>query len=210
MSADRYALDLIVLVPGKDDSKAIEGLLTRHNSLRIRQFEYEINIHPQKDAGCYKVGVDFLRSQTKRVKHALIVFDHEGSGVEDKAVDEIEQELRYKLNISGWEDRADVLVIEPEIERWIWSDSPHVDEELGWKEKRPNLRTWLTGKNYIVNNDVKPNKPKEAMEQALRTAQIPRTSDIYFQLASKVTLTQCIDPSFNKLKSILTKWFGVS
>ena len=55
----------------------------------------------------------------------------------------------------------------------------------------------------------KPSRPKEATEEALKEARIPRSSSIYQQLGEKVSLVRCVDPAFNKLKTTLKNWFSL-
>jgi hypothetical protein len=65
-----------------------------------------------------------------------VLFDYYGCGAEhEMAPEEIEDEVEEKLSRSGWEDRARCVVIDPELEVWVWSDSPEVDRCLGWKSE---------------------------------------------------------------------------
>lgn len=43
-----FSLDLIVLVPGKDERETLDGLLsTRINSLGIRRISFQLLVHPR-------------------------------------------------------------------------------------------------------------------------------------------------------------------
>jgi hypothetical protein len=130
-------LDLVVLVPGKDERQTFEGLLsTRCDSLCIRPPIFEIIVGSiGRDPGCYRRGPSILQQYVRRASHGLIVFDHEGSGQETRSADEVEAEVRRRLRDAGWNDRADVIVIRPELEAWVWSDSLHVDTVLGWNDR---------------------------------------------------------------------------
>ena len=97
-------------------------------------------------------------------------------------------------------------MLDPELEAWVWSDSPHVDDVAGWKNRRPSLRRWLISQDYLQEGATKPG-PKEALEAALRTVRKPRSASLYRQLAEKVSLRRCNDPSFLELKTVLTAWF---
>ena len=77
---------------------------------------------------------------------------------------------------SAWGSRARALVLSPELEMWIWSDSPHIDEVAGWKNRNPGLRPWLIEQAYLQEGEVKPARPKEAFEAALREAGKPRSA----------------------------------
>jgi hypothetical protein len=202
--------DLVVLVADKNTQFTLQGLFSRNQSLGIRDVsqDYDIFVHPQRDPGCYNQCVDFLHSFTGVYNYGLVVFDHEGSGQESKSREEIEAELEQKLNGSGWNDRAAVIVLEPELESWIWSDSPHVERILGWEEQPSSLRNWLLNKNFLESEQIKPSRPKEALETTLRFVQKPRSSSIYEQLAKSVGFARCQDNSFLKLKNVLQSWFS--
>jgi hypothetical protein len=108
---------------------------------------------------------------------------------------------------SGWQNRVHVQVIEPELEVWVWSDSPQVDVSLGWGRHSTNLRTWLSNKGFWPNENRKPPRPKECLLEALREVRVRRSAAIYRQLAESVSLERCQDPTFNELKEILKSWF---
>lgn len=133
--------------------------------------------------------------------------DREGCGREAAGREQLEKEIEFRLDDSGWEDRAAAVVIDPELEIWVWSDSPHVDAIIGWEGRDPPLRTWLKDREFLREDQIKPLRPKEALEGALRVSRTPRSSSIYLKLAQKVSLERCIDPSFVKLKIILQEWF---
>jgi len=96
-------------------------------------------------------------------------------------------------------------MIEPELEAWVWSDSPQVDEALGWSGQ--NLRQWLKDKGYVQRGGQKPLRPKETMDVALRIARQPRSSSIYKTLGQRVSFTSCADPAFRLLLKTLRQWF---
>ena len=185
----------------------IEGILARYKSLGIHEIRKDIRRHPEKDSGCLVSGVEYLRPFINQYNYALLMFDMEGCGQEHKTRLEIESHLEKKLNDSGWNKRALAIVIEPELDIWCWNDSPHVEEVFGWTERRPNLKDWLRIRGFLKDHQIKPDKPKEALEEALREVRKPRSSSLYQLLAEKVSLQKCTDNSFNKLKMILQKWF---
>jgi hypothetical protein len=199
--------DLIVLVPDLDMEKAVKGIFTRSRSLGISHFEADIQRHPLRDSGCCTDGVSFLAPFVNQYEHALLLFDREGCGREDCTAEELETEIKRKLAETGWDERGGVVILDPELEIWVWSDSPHVDEELGWKEHHPPLRTWLTQRNLLQDQSVKPARPKEAVEAALREVRKPRSPSLYFNLAEKVGFSRCYDRAFIRLKTTLRQWF---
>lgn len=202
-------LDLIVLLPGKDERETLDALMsTRRESLGIRPIQYRLVVHPRRDPGCLNEAPEVLSSFVGRADHALVLFDHEGSGREDRDPDALAEELTHRLNLAGWQGRAAVVVLQPELESWVWSPSPAVDEAVGWARREPGLRTWLSQRGLLPADEVKPARPKEALEAALREVRIPRSSAIYRRIAETVGLRRCQDPSFRRFRQILADWFG--
>ena len=135
--------DLVCLVADRNMQQSTRGILGRWRALGIREPFHEILVHPQHDPGCLHDAVDFLRPFSRRYEHALVLFDHEGCGKEDTPRQDLENELEGALAQAGWTDRAAVVVIEPELEAWVWSESPHVAKSLGWKDTMETLHAWL-------------------------------------------------------------------
>lgn len=144
----------------------------------------------------------------RRYLHALVFFDREGSGAEQKTREELEQELESQLSASGWGNRAAVVVIDPELETWVWSESPNVASALGWPDSGPMLRSWMVAQELLPRGEIKPTRPKEALERVLREARTPRSPALYDELARQVNLSKCTDAAFCKLRHVLKEWFG--
>ena len=123
--------DLVVLAADKNMEFAVKGLIARAAALGIREILSDVFVHPHHDPGCLLEGHDFLRLYTKSHRHALVILDRGGSGREDLSRESLEQELEGLLSQSGWENRAAAIAIDPELEIWVWSGSPHVDAVLG-------------------------------------------------------------------------------
>jgi hypothetical protein len=200
--------DLVVLTADKNTQFAVRGILSRYRSLGIRKLESDFYVHPEKDPGVFHNAHDYLRVSLKSHAHALVFMDRIGSGQEAMSREELEQHLEDALTVSGWNDRGAVVVLDPELEIWVWSDSPHVDQELGWSGQPQDLRSWLRKQGFLEEKMLKPDRPKEAMEAVLRTAHRPRSSAIYKALAEKVSLAKCTDSAFLKLKDVLKRWFS--
>lgn len=202
-----YESDLLVLSADRNMVSAVEGLVQRSKALNIRPIKSSFYHHPERDPGCLLRADAFLRPFVNRYAHAIVIFDRAGCGQDEKTRDELEEMVTAGLSRSGWGNRADAIVIDPELENWVFSDSPEVDAAVGWADKISLLRPWLKSNGYWLSNQAKPCRPKEAMEAALRHARMPRSSSIYARLAEKVGLSRCTDPAFLKLKSVLRVWF---
>lgn len=201
------AADLIALVADGNMLAAVRGLMQRRASLHISgTFSFEIRPHPERDPGCRVRSHDFLRPFQNQYRFALVMFDREGCGSQSSRVS-LETECESQLANSGWKDRSAAVVIDPELENWVWTDSPHVSDLLGWINPSTGLRDWLFNSGYLRPDQHKPNNPKDVMEQVLRKVRKPRSSSIYESLARKVGLSACRDPAFAKFRQTLQTWF---
>ncbi|MDI7266936.1 MAG: hypothetical protein QME96_02950 [Myxococcota bacterium] len=198
--------DLVCLVADKAIEAMLDAVLHRHESLGVRSFSFDIFVHPGRDPGCFRHSPAFLVGRRGAYAHALVVFDRAWEGAPTQDAPALEHDLRHRLAALG-EGWADVVVIEPEVDVWIWSRSPNVDAVLGWKHRKPALRSWLESAGLLAAGAAKPRDPKEAVERALAEVDLRRSSSLYRKVAQQVSLPACDDPSFGRLRSILVGWF---
>jgi hypothetical protein len=202
-------LDLVVLVADKNMRFALEGLLTRHQSLKIHSIAAQVLIHPRHDSGALLECHEFLRLWQRRASYALVVFDRDDRP-DPPLRGELEDIVEKRLAESGWRDRSAAVVIDPELEAWLWSDSPHVAAALRWSAANvPNtsLEQWLVQAGHLEVNQRKPRRPKEAVEAVLELSKTPPSSSIFREIAERVSFQRCTDPAFLKLRSVLARWF---
>jgi len=209
MTNGREQKELIALVADRNMEFALRGLLSRERSLRASVASYDVFVHPEKDPGCFLKGPDFLRSFYRQYSYALVMFDREGCGREARTRTDLETDVENRLDQAGWSGRAAAIVIDPELENWVWAQSSHVELALGWGGRSPNLRQWLASEGLVATSSAKPSQPKHAMEQALRRVRRPRSSSLYIQLAKSVSLEGCCDEAFLKLRRTLSSWFQI-
>lgn len=200
--------DLLILVADKNMEYAIRGLLYRNASFGMRPLSCDVYVHPERDPGCFLKGHDFVRPFHRSYSYSIVMFDREGCGQESKTRDQLEAEVESRLSQAGWDRRAAAIVIDPELENWVWSNSPHVEICLGWKGRVPRLRQWLVNEGFSAGLESKPMHPKKAVEQALRSVKKPRSSSLYLELAQNVTLEGCTDGAFLKFRQTISSWFG--
>jgi len=200
--------DLVVLVADKNIEAVMVGLLGRPQSLGIRAISFDVFVHPRRDPGCLTGADDFLRPFSSAYHCALVLFDHEGCGREQSAPESLADEVQARLERIGWADRAQAVVLAPELEVWAWTGSPHVPRCLGWAGREPPLRDWLANSGYWHPDEAKPRQPKAAFEAALREVRKPRSSAIYSDLARSVGLKGHVEPAFFRLTQTLQRWFG--
>jgi hypothetical protein len=106
-----------------------------------------------------------------------------------------------------WEDRAAAIVIDPELENWLWTDSPHVAEEIGWTRGISDLREWLHDAGFLAQGQSKPSDPKAAKQRVMQLTKKHSSAALFQAVAKRVSLQRCVDPAFRKLKATLRGWF---
>jgi hypothetical protein len=197
--------DLLCAVADKNMEAAVASLLERHDAIGIREVSFDVLVHPRRDPGLFREGVEILRRVKPSYSHALILLDASWDG----APPDIQTLLDRALHGAGFGEWARAIVIAPELEVWVWSESPHVERILGWSGRSPGLREWLEQRRLWTGGSPKPADPKKAVEAALCQVGKPRSSAIYRALASEVSLERCHDPAFRRLRESLREWFGV-
>ena len=199
--------DLVVLAADKDAQEALDGLLgNRTKSLQIRDIKYDIEKHPQHDPGCLLTSAGILTPFAHTHKYAIVVFDYDGCGRSESTRKSLEIEVETVL-AKVWDGRIAVIVIDPELEAWIWTKPSHIPDIIGWPTTE-SLPEWLVENAYLDSpTQAKPVRPKEAFEAALREVRKPRSSATFRRIAEKVSFGKCTDPAFLKLLTTLRKWF---
>lgn len=202
--------DCVFLVADSQIEAMLKGFLQRdkfHLSLGCGEFEFDATkdlvVDPNRDPGVYSRGFQVLAgfASTHRCAVTILDADWDGSPGADAIRKKIGQDLRER-----WKEYI-VVVLVPEIEAWIWQENPHVVTALGATDYI-TLRSELQSNGLWSANELKPHRPKEAVEFALKRARIPRSAALYKQVASKVSVKACIDPAFGSLVKCFNEWFG--
>jgi len=198
--------DLIVLAADKSLQLVMQSLLGRSADLGVRAISFDAVVHVRRDPGVCLDAHNFLRPLLRGYGNAVAICDWHGCGQEVRSRQEIEGRIEENLSANGWTDRAVAIVIDPEIESWIWGDWRATSRALRWPESQ-DLRHWLIEKNLLRPTDAKPRDPKGALESALRSVDMRWSSAFHKQIAEEARFERCIDPAFLKLRSVLQKWF---
>ena len=203
--ADQPRLDLVVLVPDVDWEQTIRTLLEeRAPALGIRRIGFEVIRHPYRDPGVRTQAAPLLRPYIGQAQYALACVDREGSG-HHGGVEELERGIQSSL-CPDWGARCGVIVVMPELETWVWSPSPHVARILGWNAG-DDIYRYLRARDMLPEGQRKPPRPKEAMLAAMRERGKRRSSSVFADLASSVSLATCADPTFAAFRARLQAWF---
>ena len=205
-------IDLACLVADKNMEAAVQAILARPEAMGIRAIDREYFVHPRRDPGCFHESAEILRGYRDRASHALVLLDHAWDGAPGETGEALEQLLGQALANEFDRDWVEPVVIDPELEVWVFSDSPHVAAALGWADTSANLtganlRTALQEHGFWPEGTEKPSDPKAAVHFALRAARKPRSSSIYRELGDRVSLERCRDRAFLRFKRLLASWF---
>lgn len=200
--------DLIIIAADSSAQAMLAELLHRFpRVLGMRDFSSKVFVHPGRDPGCYTKGVSMLDQYALEYEHCILIFDHEGCGAEHKSPVEIECELEKQLTNGLWRNRNAVIVIEPELENWVWTNSLHTARALGWEDLIA-LNGWLTERKWVLPDVAKPKRPKEAMEAAMKKKLKENISaNTFATIAAKASFKSCASPSFIKFKDTIVRWF---
>ena len=156
------------------------------------------------DPGVYRRAHFLLEPYQDSHERAVVVLDTawKGSPGATAIATEIENNLRNR-----WEDFA-VVVINPELEAWMWQDSQHVEKAFQY-EGPPSLREWLQQRGDWPPNHSKPPDPKAAVEKVLKYTETPRSAAVYGNVVKRISVSRCTDAAFRKLAVQLQTWFPV-
>lgn len=196
--------DLVLLVADKNAEFALKGALEQAVRLGIRPITFEIRAHPGRDGGVRKSGPEILAREHRRFSHALLVMDFEGCGADSDA-STLEAELDGRLRAT-WQDHAKAIVIEPEVDVWMWGSDNAIRDVVGWPHD-DTIREWLGRNGFEFQANDKPLRPKEGLEAVLKEANQPRSSALYQRIASMISLRRCTDAAFQRLRQQLVDWF---
>ena len=197
--------DLVLLVADKNAQFALKGALSRPEALGIRPIEFAFRVHPGRDGGARKTGPEVLALERRRFKHGLLVLDFEGSGTDQPDAKALEIQLDKRLS-TRWDGAAKAIVIEPELDVWVWGADNAVETAIEWPAGK-GLREWLRERGFGFEANGKPTRPKEALEAALRLPDLPRSSALYQAIAERISLRRCGDEAFIRLRRQLIEWF---
>lgn len=199
-------MDLVVLAADKQMQYALKGALARPDALRIRPITFDFRVHPGRDGGARTTGMEVLRRERHRFGHAILVLDFEGSGARAGQTSiELEADLDSKLSAT-WGTDAKAVVIDPELEAWVWGSDNALSSALSWPLGQ-SIRPWLLDRGFVFNAAGKPERPKEAFEALVPIHKLPRSSAIYEGITSQISLATCKDAAFGRLRDSLRTWF---
>lgn len=196
--------------------QALLGFLTRndcfrHYNLGTAHFQFDPNedlfSSATMDPGTYTTGEELLRPFQTTHRHAVILLDADWDGSPGAAT--IRSDLTTRILSTGWAaDSYKVIVIEPELESWIWQRNQRVATALNFNSVPEMVTAVRAAKIDWPDEQAKPSRPKEALEAvATRKRKIGFSSALHRSITSTVSLVGCQDAAFLELRQTLQTWF---
>ena len=204
--------DCFFIVADANMEHTLGGLLSRERfelTLECHRFAFDPRLDLLRAVGDNDPGLlrridSYVRPARTSHSHLVVVIDADWSGSPGAAT--IRSQIIDACQRSGWaEHDVAAAVIDPELETWIWQDSPIVEKALGYAGR--SLRQELASSGAWPLTSAKPARPKETLEAELRRRRIPRSSALYRQVAQQVSVKNCVDPAFTALRAALQRWF---
>lgn len=210
--------DVVFFVADGTMEQAFLGFLTRndkhkHYNLDTAPFDFDpaqdlIRI-PGNDPGVFNSAPEWVLGHTSKHRHAVVVFDLDHGTEYETSY--LRDDLTKRIRGTGWtEDRFKVIVIEPELEAWIWQRNQKVAKSLKFASVPEMVKAVQDAKIDWPDGQDKPSRPKEALEAvATKRRGIGFSSAIHKSITSVVSATACQDAAFQELKATLQAWFPV-
>ena len=192
---------------------AVKGFFQRddfHHKLGCARFAFDTSedVHPARgksDPGLFANGDPIFRVCRRTHRHVAVLLDADWNG--SPGAEAIRVRIEQHLTMVGWKpDDSAAIVIDPELENWIWLPHDTGGRALGWKSFA-ELHDFLRKRGLWSDGD-KPYPPKDALELALRRVREPRSSKFYRKIMQDVPGVQrCRDRAFQQLRDSLRRWF---
>ena len=195
--------DLGLILADKNMEYAVRGICSRSESLAIRTITIQTKVLPGRDGGTRTTGPDLLRLWHGQILHGIVMLDWDGSGASQNSAIELETDLDTRI-APTWGDRAKAIVIDPELDGWMWGSDNVLKQVLDCDFP---IREWLRERNFEFAENGKPILPKNAMDALMTELRRPRSSATYKKIADRISLNKCVDPAFVRFRATLQRWF---
>ncbi len=202
-------VDLFVVMEGRRDRAVMEAVLNRPYDLGIQPITYEFDL---RFSAVRTGGPDAGRERRGEFRYVICLWDHQGSGEENKPPSRVQGEVQARLNRNTLKGFSKALVIDPELEIWLWRDRTAIASILEVDENR--LTEWLNDWRQAqfpkqTVETLLQQFPKEALEEVMRRAGEKPDAALYGRITAIANLQRWSkEPSFRRLCSTLRKWFA--
>lgn len=200
--------DLVIVTADQDAEFTVKRLLQRELwQFNIGPFTSDVIRHTGRDSGCRVRSKDLLRDLQHSYRYAVVLFDFEGcEPPRGQSKQQVAAAVELDLSRNGWAGRNKVVLIDPELENWIWMRDDRMAQAIRWVGTA-ELYGWLEERALIRHGMAKPPRPKESLHKVLRQRQVRPSASQFEAIAQVAPLRQCTDPAFLELIGALATWF---
>lgn len=206
--------DCMFYVADMNMAETYKGFLCRdqfHLSIRCGPFEFD-PLHDlaraagKTDGGLWRHAGGLCKGYLRTHQRLVVCLDRDFGGSPGQA--QVRHDIEQQLLKVGWQaTNFLVLVIDPELEQWIWQDSLHIERALN-HVRPPSLRQALAASGEWPFGNAKPIDPKDVMERLVnKNLRGNRSSALYNKITSRVSIANCSDGEFQALRQQLQVWF---
>ena len=210
--------DVIFHLADEHMEKGLKAFFERddwHFAVGCRRFEIDplnendlFRVPGHTDGGIWKHAGNNLRLFRDKYQRAVIILDadfkpHPGADV-------LRRDISAAMIQSGLKtEQFAVIVIEPELEAWLWSPNLNVALAFGHKDF-DQLRGALERERLWNPGEPKPTDLKRARDRAARLGGKKTGGQIFKGVFSKISsraCERCVEPGFVAMRAALQDWF---
>lgn len=195
--------------------RAFFGRSDWHHALGCARFEIDpqsetdlYRVPGHTDGGIWKHAHENLQVFKDRYHHAVVLLDADFDP--HPGVEVLVKDISNGMIKSGWEEnRFSVIVIEPELESWLWAPNKNIAQAFGHSDFN-ELRKLLETEQLWNPGEPKPHDLKGARDLAAKLGGKKTGGPIFknaFEAISRRALDRCIEPGFIKLRAAMSEWF---
>ena len=183
--------------------------------LGCRTFEFDFQqdvvvdvLNGNTDGGIHRRAHELLRPYLRSHQNTLVILDKNFGGQLPAAV--VREEILRNLTRNGWQmECVEVVVIDPELEVWLWQRGhPHIARAFRYNGAVP-LEEFLGVEGLWPSAALKPARPKEAASILLRQYRAGVRIVVYARIVENISVSGCQDPAFSLLANALRRWFPI-
>ncbi len=208
--------DLLIVTADNSIKAALCGFFEREgwwNAVGCGRF----SIDPQNDIkaaqglndpGLYRRAGDLLQPLAPEYRHVLVILDGEWEGAPSDP-HAIRDAVENHIESAGWAkgDGCGIVIV-PELEIWLWADSPHLASLLNFPDFASLRQHVQTNSDAWPVGSAKPADPEEALKVVCRNAPVtPKNPSLFRHVCRAVGTKHCADPAVARLFDALRTWF---
>jgi hypothetical protein len=210
--------DVIFHVADKNMEEGLRAFFLRnnwHHALGCSRFEIDpesnmdlYRVAGDTDGGVWKHAHKNLQNFKDKYRYAVIMLDEDFDPHPGAAV--LRDDISNGMIASGWEEgRFAVIVIQPELEAWLWAPNANVARAFG-HTTFTEFRALLEAEGLWNMGDPKPQNLKGARDRAAKLGGKKTGSPLFrsvFAHVSRRALDDCQEPGLLALRMALIGWF---